>query len=55
MWEAEIGRIMVPGQPWQKQFARPRINRKMLDMMACANNPNYSQKPKIGGSQARLT
>jgi hypothetical protein len=26
MWEAEVGRIMVPDQPGQKKFVRPHLN-----------------------------
>jgi hypothetical protein len=30
-WEAEIGRIAVPGQPGQKKFVRSHRNGKKLD------------------------
>jgi hypothetical protein len=34
-WGPEIGRIKVPGQPRGKKFARPHLNRKKLDVVAC--------------------
>jgi hypothetical protein len=33
MWEAEIRRIAVPGQPRQKKLARPHLKRKKLGVV----------------------
>jgi hypothetical protein len=54
--EGEIRRILVPGQPGQKQFARPHLNGKKLGFVA----PTYhlkngdGRKGKIGGLRCRL-
>jgi hypothetical protein len=48
VWEAEIGRIAVPGQPWQK-FVRPHLNGKKLTMVARIYYPKDSRNCKTGG------
>jgi hypothetical protein len=48
--EAEVGRIMVPGQPRHKKFTKTHLNRgKKLGVVGCTCHPNYNRKSKIGG------
>jgi hypothetical protein len=44
--EAEIRRIVVPGEPEGKLFARPHLNRKKLSVVVCGCHPNYGGKHK---------
>jgi hypothetical protein len=55
MQEAEIRRIMVPGQPRQKKLMRPHLNGKELAVAAHICHPCYCRRLKIGGSNSRLT
>jgi hypothetical protein len=49
-WEAEI---VIPGQPEQKQFAKPHLHRKArLILHAC--HPSDGGKFKTGASQSSL-
>jgi hypothetical protein len=32
----------------------PYLNRKILDMVACTQNPSYGKKHEIGGLKSRL-
>jgi hypothetical protein len=54
MWKGEIGRILVPGQPQQKQFARPYLDGKKPEIVVCACHPSNGKKHKIGGLWSRL-
>jgi hypothetical protein len=46
IWKAEIGRIVVSGQPGQKKkkFVRSHLKAKKLSMVAYACHPSYSGK-----------
>jgi hypothetical protein len=44
--EAEIGRIVVPGQPMPKSSRNPIAMEKKLDMVAPAIHPIYRGKHK---------
>jgi hypothetical protein len=46
MWQAEIRRTAVPGQPWQESLARRHPNEKKLGMVAltCHSNDRESLK-----------
>jgi hypothetical protein len=58
MWEAEIRRIMVPGQPEQKKKKKKimslHLHEKKLAVVVCACHPSYSRKHKIVGSHSRM-
>jgi hypothetical protein len=61
MWETDIGRPAVPGQPEQKKkkkkkkFERCYLNRKKLGVVVRTCYPTYARKPKIEGLCSRLT
>jgi hypothetical protein len=50
MWEAEIRRIMVPGQLRQKnnnkKVIRPHLNRKKLGVVVHNSHPSYGRSTK---------
>jgi hypothetical protein len=50
MWEAEIGRITVPGQLRQKFLRDPHLNIKKCGMVLSTYHPNNGGKLKIGRS-----
>jgi hypothetical protein len=50
MWEAEIGRIVVLGQPRQKKFVRPHLNGIKV---VCFCYLSDGRKHKIGSSWSR--
>jgi hypothetical protein len=58
-WEAEIGRIIVPGQFQQGTFffffpIETHLSGKKLGMMVCGYQPSDVRKYKTGGLQSRL-
>jgi hypothetical protein len=47
MWEAEIRRIMVTGQPWQtKKFMRPHLKEKHWVWWHAPVNPATAKSSK---------
>jgi hypothetical protein len=51
--EAEIGKMMVSGQPGQKSFQDATSMGKKLGMVAHACHPSEGGKHKIGGLPSR--
>jgi hypothetical protein len=54
-WLAEIGKIMVPGQPQgEKSLQDPHLNGQKLGLVVHTPHPSCNSKYKIGGSWSRL-
>jgi hypothetical protein len=55
LWEAEIGRIAVPGQSGaKKKFVKHHLTTKKLDVVVCVCHPSYCGKLKIGGLGSKV-
>jgi hypothetical protein len=62
IWEAEIWRIAVLGQPWRKKFVRLHLNRAVLrgefgwimGVMWCACHHSNRRKLEIGERPFKL-
>jgi hypothetical protein len=39
-WEADMGRILVPGQAWQKKSVRPHLDHQKLGMVILTCHPS---------------